>query len=645
MKALNNLMITICCVAACISMANAQERIMFSRPGADENELEDPVNGLYYINKDGSGGPVHAANFLPMAVYGRRSHHFIVSKTGEVVGVNATGGLTPEEGYGYGTLYRLTAKGVVINHQFDYPFFTGMPLEESPVENKLYGVGMGASAEYEHMTWTAYGNFQSGFYYNYGVRKREILATKEGEVFSTAPIGGTYGQGYVYRWAGDHIQAVYHFSKPQGHYPQGKLLQATDGLLYGVAKRGGTYDLGVIFRIKPDGTDYQVLHNFNKTDGQYPDRGFVQSSSGALYSMTSLGGTNNLGVIFRIMPDGTGFKKIHDIAYTRNNPFGLAQNLLLDSYGYLYGKFPGTSGTIFRIKTDGTGLKILYDEDVTIYNIQLVKSLNPVYKLTTPANASTNVPTTMVFKADSVPGALLYSLELSTTSTFTAPVIINSAKSEIQVSGLSSLTKYYARVRTSLWQRPGPVTSFTTAATTAYSYVTTPANEAIDVAAPTLTVTVKAVSGATTYTVELSESINFDGALTIGTTDNDHRTFRMYNILNSTVYYARVKTDVVPGYGKITRFTTAAGSASLSSAMATDSIHVYPNPSNDGFTIGNTTNASRPKIELIDFMGNVIEKYDGGAGQLEIGKTLPKGVYILKSSNGATTTRYRLIKN
>jgi uncharacterized repeat protein (TIGR03803 family) len=644
MKAIKMLMITTCFVATCISMANAQERIMFSRPGADENELEDPVNGLYYINKDGSGAPIHATNFLPMAVYGRRSHHFIVSKSGEIVGVNATGGLTPEEGYGYGTLYRVTAKGVVINHQFDYPFFTEMPLEESPVENKLYGVGMGASAEYEHMTWTGYGNFQSGFYYNYGVRKREILVTKEGEVFSTAPIGGTYGQGYLYRWAGERIQVVYHFSKLTGHYPQGKLLQATDGLLYGVTKRGGTYDFGVIFRIKPDGTDYQVLHNFNKTDGQYPDRGFVQSSNGTLYSMTSLGGTNNLGVIFRIMPDGTGFKKIHDISFTRNTSFGLAQSLLIDSYGYLFGKFPGTSGTIFKIKTDGTGLKIIYDEDVMIYNIQLVKSLNPLYKLTAPVNGASNVPTTMIFKTDSVPGALLYSLELSTSSTFSAPVIINSAKSEIRVSGLSSLTKYYARLRTSLWLRPGPVTSFTTAATTLYSYVTTPANEAIDAAAPTLTVTVKAVSGATIYTVELSESINFDGPLTIGITDNDHRTFRMHDILNSTLYYARVRTDVVSGYGKITRFTTAAVGA-FSSAMETDSINVYPNPSSDGFIIENADHSSHPKMELIDFAGNVIETYEMGADRLEIGNALPKGVYILKSFNGATITRYRLIKN
>jgi uncharacterized repeat protein (TIGR03803 family) len=643
MKTINFLMLTICYMVACASVTSAQERIMFSRPGADANEYEDPVNGLYYINKDGSGVPIHATNFLPMAVYGRLTHHFIFSKSGQIVGVNAAGGLTPEEGFGYGTLYRVTSRGVIINHQFDYPFYPEMPLEESPVNDKLYGVGMGASAEYEHMTWTNYGNFSSGFYYNYGVRKREILATKEDEVYSTAPIGGIYGQGYLYRWAGAKIQIVYHFFKANGYYPQGKLLQATNGLLYGVTKRGGTNDYGVIFQVKPDGTDYKVLHNFNKIDGQYPDRGLVQSSSGTLYSMTSLGGTNKLGVIFRIMPDGSGFKKIHDIAYTRNNPFGPPQSLLVDNYGYLYGKFPGTSGTIFRIKTDGTGLKILYDEDITIYNIQLVKSLTPLYKLMAPANGSANVSTSMIFKTDSVPGALLYSLELSTTSTFTSPTVINSPKSDIRVNGLSSSTKYYARVRTSLWLRPGPVTSFTTAAPTLYSAVTTPANESTNASAPTLTVTVKAVSGATRYTVELSESINFDGALTIGTTDNIHRTFKMYNISNSTLYYSRVKTNVITGYGKITRFTTAAGETFVSAAT-TDSIYVFPNPTNHGFTVENGTNSSSV-IELTDFTGNIIESYQLGRGKLEVGKTLPKGIYILKSFDGKKTRQYRLIKN
>jgi uncharacterized repeat protein (TIGR03803 family) len=648
MKKINTLRYALSCVVLCVTLANAQQRLMFSRPAYDYGDYTDETNGLYYINKDGSGVPEQATNFLPSRAFGGMSLYFMVSKNGDLVGINGEGGDDPD--YANGVRYVVTGKGVVIVDHFGYPLNRSMPLEESPVNDNFYSIGWGASGEYLPLTGTKFTEFTNGYYPNYGLKlnTNHLLVSRAGEVYSTAPIGGTFGQGYVYKWAGPKIEVLYNFSKPTGFYPQGRLLEGADGYLYGMTKRGGTNDFGVIFKVKTDGTDYQVLHSFSKTDGQYPDRGFVQSSSGALYSMTSLGGANNLGVIFRIMPDGTGFKVIHHIAFTRNTSHGFKQNLLLDSYGYLYGKFPAASGTIFRIRTDGTDLKILYDEDITIYNIQLVNSINPAYKVIVPTNGATDVSTSYVFKADSVPCALRYALELSVNANFASPAtIMYSPTSQFLVRGLSPLTKYYARVRTSLWLRPGPVTSFTTTANTLASAVTTPADGSSGAPAPTLTVTVKAVTGATTYTVELSESPFFDGTLTIGVTDDSHRTFKMYNIKNNTLYYARVKTDVASGYGKITSFTTAPSTTLASASEPPDeTFNVFPNPSNDTFTVTKASNYpdSNSTMELVDFTGNIIERFDLTEGELEFGHDLPKGIYILKTFNAGATIQTRLVK-
>lgn len=630
---------TLICVLLCVSLANAQERIMFSRPGGDG----DPSNGLYYLNKDGSGLPVHATNFLPVGTFGGQTIYFMASRSGEIVGFNGLGVEEPE--YFNGTRYVVTGSGVVVVDYLGYPFNRSTPLEESPVSDNFYAIDWGANGEYIHMTGGKYTSFTGGLYSNYGLKENTstLAVSRAGEVYATAPIGGTYGFGYLYKWAGSKIQVLYDFSKATGHYPRGKLLEGADGYLYGMTKRGGLKDYGVIFKVKTDGTDYTVLHSFSKTDGQYPDRGFVQSKNGYLYSMTSLGGTNNLGVIFRIMPDGTGFKVIHNISYTRNQTYGFQQNLLLDDYGYLYGKFPAAAGTIFRIRTDGTDLKILYELDATIYNIQLVKSMNPTYKLLSPARGATNVTTSYIFKSDSVPGALNYTLEVSVNSNFASPTAFFFSQSpQFLVRGLSPLTKYYARVTTSLWQRPGPVTSFTTTSNTAYSAVTTPADGSTATASPSLTVTVKAVTGATTYTVELSESPYFNGAIITGVTDNSHRTFKMFNVKSGTVYYARVKTDAASGYGKITSFTTSPATT-LSFADESDAeLRVFPNPSNTTFTI---QSSSDTRVELTDLTGNVLQHFNYlPGGKLEFGESLPKGIYLLKIYNNESSSQKRLVK-
>ena len=119
-----------------------------------------------------------------------------------------------------------------------------------------------------------------------------------------------------------------------GKYPNGDLI--SDGtFLYGMTTQGGINDMGTIFKIKPDGTGFVKLLDFaGAINGMYP-YGSLFSDGTFLYGMTSEGGTTNMGAIFKIKPDGTGFVKLLNFTGTANgrNP----QGSLISDGTFLYG--------------------------------------------------------------------------------------------------------------------------------------------------------------------------------------------------------------------------------------------------------------------------------------------------------------------
>lgn len=148
-----------------------------------------------------------------------------------------------------------------------------------------------------------------------------------------------------------------------GSNPMGSLF--FDGVfLYGMTREGGTSNLGVIFKIKPDGTGYIKLKDFTgMPDGQYPE-GSLVSDGTFLYGMTYVGGINNsTGTLFKIMPDGSGYTKLLDFMGSSNgaNPSG---SLIFDGT-YLYGMTQkggaNNTGVIFKILGDGTNYTKLFD--------------------------------------------------------------------------------------------------------------------------------------------------------------------------------------------------------------------------------------------------------------------------------------------
>ncbi|HLI47338.1 MAG TPA: choice-of-anchor tandem repeat GloVer-containing protein [Chthonomonas sp.] len=185
-----------------------------------------------------------------------------------------------------------------------------------------------------------------------------------------------YGSGFVGAQAQDvePVVLVHTFSalhafliNSDGVQPSANVIQGRDGALYGTAERGGANGLGVVFRVNPDGSNFQVIHNFSavvfpsiNSDGAEPGS-VTQGRDGALYGITGIGGANGFGVVYKVNPDGSNFQVLHDF---NNSSGGVGfNNIIQGSDGDLYGTRHGdasNSGMVFKVNTDGSNFQVLH---------------------------------------------------------------------------------------------------------------------------------------------------------------------------------------------------------------------------------------------------------------------------------------------
>ncbi|MEK0366297.1 MAG: hypothetical protein QQN42_08190, partial [Nitrosopumilus sp.] len=122
-----------------------------------------------------------------------------------------------------------------------------------------------------------------------------------------------------------------------GSEPYGSLMQATNGKLYGMTSIGGTNSLGVLFQYDPAADTLIKKFDFDGTNyGGLPHGSLMQATDGNLYGMTNWGGTTNNGVLFQYDPVADTLIKKFDFGGTNygENPFG---SLMQATDGKLYG--------------------------------------------------------------------------------------------------------------------------------------------------------------------------------------------------------------------------------------------------------------------------------------------------------------------
>lgn len=213
----------------------------------------------------------------------------------------------------------------------------------------------------------AYGTLTYDGTYLYGMTR---LGSFDGTIFKIKPDGTGYIK--LFDFTGTNT----------GTMPHGSLI--SDGTyLYGMTSAGDTaYVNGTIFKIKPDGTGFMKLHDFNEPDGATPF-GSLLYDGVFLYGMTAVGGINHAGTIFKIKPDGSNFTKLLDFG-SANGALPLGD--LISDGQYLYGMTCLGGGTIFKIKPDGTNFTTLFvfnGSDGSSPNGSLIKCGTYLYGMTT----------------------------------------------------------------------------------------------------------------------------------------------------------------------------------------------------------------------------------------------------------------------
>ena len=152
-----------------------------------------------------------------------------------------------------------------------------------------------------------------------------------------------------------------------GANPQGSLI-ISGSTLFGMTMWGGDSNMGTIFKIETNGTGFTLIHEFagGIDDGAYPPEDLVLSGS-TLFGMTLNGGTNNLGTIFKIGTNGGDFTLLHEFTGSPNDGASPEGSLII-SGSTIYGMTANggannssISGTIFKIENDGNGFTVLHE--------------------------------------------------------------------------------------------------------------------------------------------------------------------------------------------------------------------------------------------------------------------------------------------
>ena len=144
-----------------------------------------------------------------------------------------------------------------------------------------------------------------------GAQPQAALIAIDGYLYGTTFEGGKSGMGTLFRVdpSGSHFSVIHHFQGFDGANPHATLMQARDGRIYGTTTAGGGVGttptfFGSIFRINVGDTpvsDFSIIHRFSARDGISTQARLIEASDGALYGTTASGGSEDRGVVFRLV--------------------------------------------------------------------------------------------------------------------------------------------------------------------------------------------------------------------------------------------------------------------------------------------------------------------------------------------------------
>jgi uncharacterized repeat protein (TIGR03803 family) len=359
-------------------------------------------------------------------------------------------GVTYSGGAIYGTLYKYNSVTDSVDKMED--FYLGKNGEQ-PNSNfiitngKVYGTtfyggaynyGVFFSYDPASKTYTKIVDFDGN---NGKSPTGALVLANNGNIYGTTIEGGNYQNGTIFEYntQSHTFTSKKHFNNYNGRFPQGSIIQATDGHIYGITKLGGS-SYGSMFRynISQDSiiSIYSFAPNNNGSLGYYPQSGIIQGNDGKLYGTTSYGGYANNGTLFKY--------NLSTNTYSYVNTPKIANTLTQASNGKIY-------TTLSYGGTNGNGSILEYspvsDSLIQVYNfsdnnsgspkVGLVESNGRLYGVA--QNNSTYKYYIFKYNPDSNIISQQTVLESNYNSSATIPVI--TALSGVPASGSSSFVE------------------------------------------------------------------------------------------------------------------------------------------------------------------------------------------------------------
>jgi uncharacterized repeat protein (TIGR03803 family) len=202
-----------------------------------------------------------------------------------------------------------------------------------------------------------------------------LVQATDGSFYGTTSAGGAFGPctlqghscGTVFKITPSGMLTTLHsFDGTDGSGPVAGLVQGTDGNFYGTTFWGGansacTSGCGTVFSVTPKGK-LTTLHSFDGTDGNYPEGALIQATDGNFYGTTVEGGANLVGTIFKITPTG---------ALTTLYSLFCSQGDCTDGASPYAGLVQGTNGNFYGTAGGGNNHKICPYGCGTIFSLSV----------------------------------------------------------------------------------------------------------------------------------------------------------------------------------------------------------------------------------------------------------------------------------
>jgi len=200
--------------------------------------------------------------------------------------------------------------------------------------------------------WKEKPIYSFGAFAGDGINPNSGLLYARGKLYGTTSGGGSTGRGTVFvlspplEPAAEWTERILHSftGDGDGSFPLGELTADRSGNLYGVTLLGGVNDVGAVYRLVPPANPGQpwtesVIHSFDGTDGSSPEGRLLIADDGALYGTTGGGGPEQGGTVFKLTADPDG-SWTHSVVYafTGGRDGGSpAAGVSMDAQGRLWG--------------------------------------------------------------------------------------------------------------------------------------------------------------------------------------------------------------------------------------------------------------------------------------------------------------------